>query len=334
MSGSAPEPRPSVSSRPMWILMGASLICSCWMSVFTATNSTPVRPASIMRSTAFRPAPPTPTTRMIAMYAPEFAGARHRRGGCSGSGSTQRVGSGRVSETSGLRDSGAGAGSGSTGGGSSTGGAVGAGGGGATAAGGSSGSGWGSGSGSTGCGAGVSPGSCWRWAASVARKSSASGPSRMLARLRAIEHLLCQVAVRLRGSARGLVLEDGAPLHGCLGIPDRLPDTGLEHEIAEALGENLERLARVQRSAVVHGRQDPLDPDVRVEVLADHAQRVLELDEAAKRQVLALDRYDHAARGDERVDRQQAERGRRVDDDEVVIRQHGRERLLQRALAA
>jgi len=66
-SGSAPEPRPSVSSRPMWILTGASLVWSCWMSVLTATNSTCEMSASIMRLTAFRPAPPTPTTRITAM---------------------------------------------------------------------------------------------------------------------------------------------------------------------------------------------------------------------------------------------------------------------------
>jgi hypothetical protein len=51
----------------MWIFTGASLVWSCWMSVFTATNSTCEMSASIMRLTAFRPAPPTPTTRMTAM---------------------------------------------------------------------------------------------------------------------------------------------------------------------------------------------------------------------------------------------------------------------------
>ena len=39
-SGSAPEPSPWVSSRPMWILTGASLVWSAWMSVLTAMNST------------------------------------------------------------------------------------------------------------------------------------------------------------------------------------------------------------------------------------------------------------------------------------------------------
>ncbi len=73
---------------------------------------------------------------------------------------------------------------------------------------------------------------------------------------------------------------------------------------------------------------------LRVEVLAHHRQRVLELDEAAQREVLGLHRHDHARRRDERVDRQQPERRRRVDQDVVVVVLDRRERLLERALAA
>src|SRR5580765_734281 len=343
MSGSAPEPRPSVSSRPMWIFTGASHIWSCWMSVLTATNSTPVIPASIIRSSAFSPAPPMPTTRMTARYAGESGrGAAQRRGGCSGSGSTQRVSRSSTSG-SGVEVGGASA-SGSTSrpacqeGASVT---SGGGGGGATAAGGSSTS--GSRSGVNGSGSGVAAGfsspslpacSACRWAASVARKSSASGPSRMLARLRAIEHLLRELAVRLGGGPSRIVFQDGGPLDRGLRVANGLADPGLEDEIAEVLLEDLQRLARVQRAAVVHGRKDSLDPDVRVQVLANHAQRVLQLHEPAQGEVLALHGDDHAGRGDERVDRQQSERGRRVDDDEVVGRQHRRQRLLEGALPA
>src|SRR5436190_21742653 len=70
---------------------------------------------------------------------------------------------------------------------------------------------WGSSAG--GC-CGAASRSCWRCAASVALKSSASGPSRMLARLRAIEHLLCEVAVEGGGVAAGLVTQDGLTFHG------------------------------------------------------------------------------------------------------------------------
>ena len=44
----------------------ASLMSSAWASVLTAMNSTPLRPASIMRFTAFTPPPPMPTTLMTA----------------------------------------------------------------------------------------------------------------------------------------------------------------------------------------------------------------------------------------------------------------------------
>ena len=73
--------------------------------------------------------------------------------------------------------------------------------------------------------------------------------------------------------------------------------------------------------------------DVRVQVLAHHLQRVLELDEPAQRQVLGLDGHDDPGRRDERVDRQQAERRRGVDQDVVVARLDRLERLLQRPLA-
>src|SRR6266508_1944715 len=237
------------------------------MSVLTATNSTSAMPASIIRLTAFNPAPPTPTTRMTARYAPgSERGARWSLG--AGSGNDSIRGSSSTGRRSG-RAGGSGGGSGVTG---SNGGAC------STV----------SSSGSAGKASATESGSCsglgcWRCAASVARKSSASGPSRMLARFRAIENLLRQVAVGVRSLAARVVLEDGRALHGRLRIPDRLLDLRVEDEVAEVLLEDLDRLARVQRTAVEHRRQDAHDLDVRVQVLADHLERVLELDEPAER---------------------------------------------------
>ena len=65
-SGSLPAPRPRVSSRPMSSFTSASLMSSACASVLTAMNSTPLRPASIMRLTALTPPPPTPTTLITA----------------------------------------------------------------------------------------------------------------------------------------------------------------------------------------------------------------------------------------------------------------------------
>ena len=65
-SGSLPTPRPRVVSRPMSSFMSASLISNACASVFTATNSTPLSPASIIRLTALTPPPPTPMTLITA----------------------------------------------------------------------------------------------------------------------------------------------------------------------------------------------------------------------------------------------------------------------------
>jgi hypothetical protein len=46
--------------------ISASDISSAWASVLMATNSTPRKPASIIRLRAFTPPPPTPTTLMTA----------------------------------------------------------------------------------------------------------------------------------------------------------------------------------------------------------------------------------------------------------------------------
>ena len=96
---------------------------------------------------------------------------------------------------------------------------------------------------------------CWlalapcRCAASVARKSSASGPSRMLARFLATEHLLREVAVQLCGLAGRLVGEHGRALDGRLGEADRLADPRVVDEVAEVLAQDLVGLARVRDAA-------------------------------------------------------------------------------------
>src|SRR3954471_11848035 len=205
------------------------------MSVLTARKSTWVIPASTSRSPASSPPPPTPTTRMTARYE-ALSRLRSRRAGWSGSGSSQRA-SGRRSSA----------------GGSATGA-------GATAR-------IGVGSGGfdlrarTGEGSGSVGSSCcscfWpRCAASVARKSSASGPSRMLARFLATEHLLRQVAIHGSSLAGRIVGEHGETLHRRLGEADRFPDARVVDQVAEVLAQDLVRLTRVRQALVVHRRHD------------------------------------------------------------------------------
>ena len=72
-------------------------------------------------------------------------------------------------------------------------------------------------------------------------------------------------------------------------------------------------------AAVVHRQQDRRDRELRVEVPLDQLDVVEQLAEALERVVLALDRDEHLARGDERVDREQPERRRAVDEDVVEV---------------
>ena len=74
--------------------------------------------------------------------------------------------------------------------------------------------------------------------------------------------------------------------------------------------------------------------DVRIEVLADHRERVLELEQPAHREILALHGDDHLVGRGERIHRQESQRRRRIDADEVVIIANDLQRLVQRALAA
>src|SRR3954447_23913612 len=354
----------------MWSTVSALDCWSDWRSVLIAMKSTPSTPASIMRLTALTPAPPTPTTRstgwstcagavgMRASSRPKrgcsrselgessmmfsgmscektwrrrSSGERTRRSSSTTCGSGWAVradgGAGRSSSRRGSRES-----SGS----------------------------WewsGAGIGIPPRGSGVCPNSpcsarcgvfssagCGLRAAgfssspssSVLRKSAASGPSLMLARLPLSipEDLLCELAVGIRGLPVRVVLEHGHALHRGLREPDRLGDARSEDLVAEVLLEELDRLLGVHRAGVHQGGQDALDLDVGVEVLPDHAQGVLQLDEAAHGQILALHGDDHLVGGRQRVDREQSEGRRSVDADEVVVVLDLPQRLLERALTA
>src|SRR3954464_960124 len=124
---------------------------------------------------------------------------------------------------------------------------------------------------------------------SVCRNRSASGPSRMLAlRLLTLEHLLGERPIRLGRLALGFVAQYRLALDRRLGVANRLADARPEHELAEVLLEDLDGLAHVQRTRVVHRRKDPDDLHARVQVLADSSQSMFELHQSAQRKVFAL----------------------------------------------
>src|SRR3954468_4019640 len=352
-SGLAPAPSPRVTCGPMCSVTSAVDCCRDCRSVLTARNSTPSTCASTMRLTAFTPAPPTPTTRSTGcptgLAVPHGVGSSATReygsrpGSCRGAGGWRML-SGmsalkawrRRSCAVGTCGSGAGGASGgapSDGSGASVSRGCGGGGSGArrSCAAGVDGAGTRPSSASGAAGSAGSAAAC-----SVLRNRSASGPSRMLARLPLAigENLLREIAIGLGGHPVRIVLEHRHAFHRGLREADGLLDARGEDAIPEVLLEDLDRLLGVNRPGVHQRGQDALDLDVGVQVLADHLKRVLQLDQAAHRQVLALDGHDDLVGRRQRVDGEQPEAGRRVDADEVVVVGDELDRLLERALAA
>ena len=70
---------------------------------------------------------------------------------------------------------------------------------------------------------------------------------------------------------------------------------------------------------VVHRQQHTVDRERGVEVPLHQLDRVEELRETLQRVVLALDRNQHAVRGRQHVERQEAERGRTIDDHILIL---------------
>ena len=95
-------------------------------------------------------------------------------------------------------------------------------------------------------------------------------------------------------------------------------DAARDHRLEDHLGEvgaqlRLDVLGQ-PRALVVHRDQQARDLQPRVELAADQAQRLEELDQPLERQVLGLHRDDHAVGGDQGVDRDRAERRRAVEE--------------------
>src|ERR1019366_883407 len=97
----------------------------------------------------------------------------------------------------------------------------------------------------------------------VLRNRSASGPSRMLARLPVAicEDLLGELPIGVCGQTVGIVLQHGHAFHRGFGKTNRFADSGGEDLISEVLLEQLDRLLGVQRAQVDERGQDALDLD-------------------------------------------------------------------------
>ena len=87
-------------------------------------------------------------------------------------------------------------------------------------------------------------------------------------------------------------------------------------------------------SAVVHRQDDALDRQIGVEVVANELECGQQLGQSFQGVVLALERDEHGIGGGQRIDGQQPERRRTIDQDVVVVGGHAAEQSLEAALPA
>src|SRR4051812_37488539 len=121
----------------------------------------------------------------------------------------------------------------------------------------------------------------------------------------------------LRGKGEDRLLVRGAFLEA-----DALGDGGLENAVAEDAGDRLLHVARQRGALVVQRDHGAQQLEVRIRAGADLLDRLEEVVRAFQREIARLHRDEKVRRRDERVDGDQAERGRGVDDDEVVAVGH------------
>ena len=90
-----------------------------------------------------------------------------------------------------------------------------------------------------------------------------------------------------------------------------------EHQLAQIFaGVGLDLLGQVV-AAIIHRQHNPFDPQVRIGRTAHVADGQQKLAETFQRKKLALQRHKHGMRGDQRIDRQQTQRRRTVDQHDV-----------------
>src|SRR5690242_365394 len=120
---------------------------------------------------------------------------------------------------------------------------------------------------------------------------------------------------------------------GGLGEADGARDRSAEDELAEVPPDLLLNLLRETRPAVDHCQEKTADAEIRVESPPDQLYRVQQLRQPLERVVLGLHTNQHAVGGGERVDRERPERGRAIEEDEVVAVAPGCQSLGEIALA-
>src|SRR2546430_6421264 len=171
--------------------------------------------------------------------------------------------------------------------------------------------------------------SCWNIRSPASRKD-------FLGRLLvSTDHLLRQVHEALCRIALGLVHGDRDARGGRFADLYGLSDHSGEDLVISQILQRVEHVAREDRAAVVERRQQAIYLETWIQTGLHRLDDLEKCCDTLERVVLRLHGNDHAGRRDERVQREQAERRRAIDEDVVVPVHHiARELVAQRHLAA
>ena len=149
----------------------------------------------------------------------------------------------------------------------------------------------------------------------------------------AAQEFVREVAIRLGALRFGSVQGDRQAVAGGLGQAHAARDDGLVDRRAEVAADFRGDFRRQVRPSVEHREEDSLDRELGVQVIPNEIDGGGELAEPLEGVVLALDRDQHRVGCGERVDREQAERRRAVDEHVVVVVADVVERRREAALA-
>src|SRR5882672_11622687 len=134
-----------------------------------------------------------------------------------------------------------------------------------------------------------------------------------------VQNLPSQFEVCRRATGPEIVHHDRPAVAGSFRESDVAWDDGVEHLPWKVPIDLVADLEREARSTVEHREQDPQEVETGIQLLSNELHGLLEqMGQSLERVELALQRDEHSIRRDERVDRQQTQRRRAIDDDVVI----------------
>jgi len=135
----------------------------------------------------------------------------------------------------------------------------------------------------------------------------------------ALEELAGEREVGLGAPRSHVVENDRHPVAGRLAEAHVAGDDGVVRLLLEEAAHLARHLLPEVGAVVDHGEQDALDVEARVEGAAHAAHRGDQLGKPLEGEVLAVQRDEDRVGGDQRVEREEAERGGAVDEDVVEL---------------